>query len=144
MQMLRRIGGFVEDSSRAIVLKNLFGPDQNFDAMDWKPFRKGIDIVRIYGKPHLGASAALLRYAPGAKLPHHSHTGYEHIIILAGSQVDETGSHHEGTVVINPPGSGHSVSNQNGCVVLAIWEHPVVFSEIVPEPKSGPVMRIAE
>ena len=120
----------MEDLTRPIILKNLFGPDCNFGAMDWKPFRDGIDIVRIYGQPHLGPSAALLRYAPGAMLPHHSHTGYEHIIVLCGSQVDESGFHVAGTAVINPPGSGHSVSNQNGCIVLAIWEHPVVFSQI--------------
>jgi anti-sigma factor ChrR (cupin superfamily) len=135
----------VEELSRPVILKNLFGPNSDFDAMDWQPFRKGIDIVRIYGKPHLGPSAALLRYAPGAMLPHHSHTGYEHIMILSGSQVDECGLHQEGTVVINPPGSGHSVSNQNGCIVLAIWEHPVVFSEIVAEDANGAkIMRIAE
>lgn len=133
------------DLTHPVVLKNLFGPNCSFDAMDWQPFRQGIEIIRIYGKPHLGASAALLRYAPGAMLPHHSHTGYEHIIILSGSQVDESGLHQEGTVVINPPGSGHSVSNQNGCIVLAIWEHPVVFSEIVAEPQNAPpVMRMAE
>jgi len=135
----------VEDSRRPIILKSLFGPDCNYDALDWKPFRKGIEIVRLYGTPHLGASAALLRYEPGATLPHHSHTGYEHIIVLSGSQIDDNGRHNEGAVIINPPGSGHSVSNEHGCVVLAIWEHPVVFSEIIPEPApKGPIMRIAK
>jgi anti-sigma factor ChrR (cupin superfamily) len=130
----------VQDSTRPIILENLFGPNCNYDALDWKPFRAGIGIVRIYGTPHQGPSAALLRYAPGARLPHHSHTGYEHIIVLSGSQVDENGRHNEGAVIINPPGSGHSVSNERGCVVLAIWEHPVVFSEIVPEAEPEPLV----
>jgi anti-sigma factor ChrR (cupin superfamily) len=134
----------VEDLSQPIILENIFGPNCNYDALDWQPFRAGIEIVRIYGMPHRGPSAALLRYEPGAKLPHHSHTGYEHIIVLSGSQIDDNGHHGEGTVIINPPGSGHSVSNERGCIVLAIWEHPVVFSEIVPEPAPKPVMRIAD
>jgi len=120
----------MEESTQPIVLRDLFGPSCNYDSLDWQPFRAGIEIVRLYGTPHLGPSAALLRYAPAARLPHHSHTGYEHIIILSGSQVDNNGHHGEGTVVINPPGSGHSVATEAGCIVLAIWEHPVVFSEI--------------
>jgi anti-sigma factor ChrR (cupin superfamily) len=129
----------MEESSQPIILKDLFGPHSNFDALDWQPFRAGIEIVRLYGTPHIGPSAALLRYAPGARLPHHSHTGYEHIIILSGSQVDNHGHHNEGTVVINPPGSGHSVATQAGCIVLAIWEHPVIFSEIVTDAAPQPV-----
>jgi anti-sigma factor ChrR (cupin superfamily) len=135
----------VEHSSRPIIIENLFGPNCDYSALDWKPFRTGIEIVRLYGTPHQGASAALLRYAPGAELPHHSHTGYEHIIVLSGSQTDENGRHGEGAVIINRPGSGHSVSNENGCVVLAIWERPVVFSEITPAPPAKSVgMRIAK
>jgi anti-sigma factor ChrR (cupin superfamily) len=133
----------VEDSTQPIILRNIFGPDCDYDSLDWKPFRKGIEILRLYGSPHQGPSAALLRYQPGARLPHHTHTGYEHIIVLSGSQDDDHGCHSEGSVIINPPASGHSVAVDTGCVVLAIWEHPVVFSEIVPEPIS-PVARIAD
>jgi quercetin dioxygenase-like cupin family protein len=141
--MSRRYGAFVEESSQPIILRNLFGANRNYDALDWQPFRTGIDIVRLYGTPQQGPSAALLRYAPGAQLPHHSHTGYEHIIVLSGSQRDESGRHAEGAAIINPPGSGHSVSTENGCVVLAIWEHPVIFSEIVPTAPASAGMRKA-
>jgi anti-sigma factor ChrR (cupin superfamily) len=123
----------VEASIQSIILKNLFGPDTNLQKLDWQPFREGIEIIRIYGTPYQGPSAALLRYSAGARLPHHSHTGYEHIIILSGSQVDESGQHHEGTMVVNPPGSGHNVYSQGGCTALAIWEHPVVFSGLNAE-----------
>jgi len=30
-------------------------------------------------------------------------------------------------VVINPPGTRHSVSSDEGCIVLAIWQAPVRF-----------------
>ena len=31
------------------------------------------------------------------------------------------------TLVINPPGSRHRVVSDDGCLVLVIWEQPVVF-----------------
>ncbi len=133
----------MQDSAQTIILKDLFGPHCNYDSLEWEPFRKGIEIIRIYGTPHRGPSAALLRYEAGAKLPHHAHTGYEHIIVLSGSQTDDNGRHSEGSVIINPPASGHSVTVDSNCVVLAIWEHPVVFSEIVPEP-SSPIAHVAD
>ena len=95
---------------------------------EWSAFRPGVEIHRLYGEESDGASAALLRYAPGACVPHHRHQGYEHIFVLHGTQVDENGTHASGTLVVNPPGSTHEVRSPDGCVVLAIWERPNVFS----------------
>ena len=94
----------------------------------WASFRPGVEIHRLYGGDGEGASAALLRYAPGASVPHHLHQGYEHIFVLHGTQIDAHGAHPPGTLVVNPPGSAHDVSSPDGCVVLAIWERANVFS----------------
>lgn len=93
----------------------------------WEPFRPGIDISRIYGDGHTGSAAAFLRYQPGASVALHRHVGYEHVLILAGSQTDHNGVHEAGTLVINPPGSHHQVVSAGGCLALVIWEQPVVF-----------------
>jgi anti-sigma factor ChrR (cupin superfamily) len=93
----------------------------------WNPFRPGIQIHRLYGNSDSGPSAALLRYSPGASIPYHRHEGYEHIHVLHGSQVDAGGSYAAGTLIINPPGTGHKVHSPDGCVVLVIWERPVSF-----------------
>lgn len=95
----------------------------------WTPLRPGVDIHTIYGQRDRGPSAALLRYAPGARIPFHTHGGYEHIFVLSGFQVDARGVHHAGTLVINGPGSGHTVFSPEGCLVLAYWERPVTFAE---------------
>lgn len=95
--------------------------------LSWTPLRPGVDIHVLYEEKDRGASAALLRYAPGASVPSHTHGGYEHIYVLSGSQIDARGVHHAGALVINPPGSRHSVVSPGGCLVLAIWERPVVF-----------------
>jgi anti-sigma factor ChrR (cupin superfamily) len=112
-----------------IVLRDLFGANQDLSRLAWQPFRPGIEIVRLYGDGTGGPAAALLRYEPGAQLPAHAHTDYEHIIILEGSQRDEhdKAAYGVGTCVINPPGSGHHVASDHGCVVLAVWNAPVAF-----------------
>lgn len=96
------------------------------DGVPWAPFRTGVEIFRLYMGED-GHSAALLRYQPGASVPMHEHPGYEHILILSGSQIDDHGTHPVGTLLVNPPGSAHTVSSPDGCVVLAIWERPVRF-----------------
>jgi anti-sigma factor ChrR (cupin superfamily) len=94
----------------------------------WQPFRTGIEIHCLYGEVGVTAAAALLRYAPGAQLPSHEHVGLEHILVLRGAQRDERGTYGAGTLVVNPPGSQHSVDSPDGCVVLVIWQEPVRFT----------------
>jgi anti-sigma factor ChrR (cupin superfamily) len=113
--------------SNSIRVDNLFGPTANLDAVVWQPFREGIEIHILYGDLKTGPAAALLRYAPGATLPVHTHTGYEHIIILRGAQRDANGNWPAGSAAINAPGSSHGVSSEQGCVALAIWQSPVRF-----------------
>jgi anti-sigma factor ChrR (cupin superfamily) len=60
-------------------------------------------------------------------VPEHEHAGAEWIMVLTGSQADERGEYAAGTLVINPPGSRHRVWTGGGCIVLAIWQRPVVF-----------------
>ena len=121
----------MQDKVGRIALVELFqshaGSGGNFDDFPWQPFRRGVHIYRIYGSATEGPSAALLKYEPGASLPPHRHVGYEHLIVLQGSQIDESGETHAGTLVVNPPGTTHRVRNDGPCVVLAIWERPVEF-----------------
>lgn len=92
--------------------------------MMFEPFRDGVEICWIRrNDPGL----ALLRYAPGASVPMHMHTGLETILVLEGSQSDERGTYRTGALVLNPEGSSHSVWSDEGCVVLIAWERPVRF-----------------
>jgi len=112
------------------VLEGLdFSRPQTWQAdIPWKAFHEGVEIHRLYGDGLAGPSAALLRFAPGGSIPLHFHTGYEHILVLTGSQEDEIGEIAAGGLRIHPPGSSHSVHSQAGCIVLAIYEKPVSFS----------------
>lgn len=111
----------------AIALQGLFDIPSTLAAEDWKPFHAGIDCYPIYETPDDGPAAMLLRYQPGAHAPVHHHEGYEHILVLSGSQTDERGHHPAGSFMVHPPGTDHHVHSIDGCVVLAIWERRVSF-----------------
>jgi len=93
----------------------------------WQPFGDGVEIHRLYGDGVTGATAALIRFLKAGKVSLHEHPGYEHIFVLAGSQTDQNGVSRAGSLVINPPGTRHSITSDSGCIVLAIYEKPVVF-----------------
>lgn len=97
---------------------------QNWRSLLFEPFREGVEIHHIQqGAPAI----ALLRYAAGASVPRHLHTGLETILVLEGEQSDERGDYGAGSFVVNPEGTAHSVWSDPGCVVLIQWERPVRF-----------------
>jgi len=108
-------------------LNDVFHFADHQDEIAWEPYKKGVDIFRLYGDGITGPTAALVRYCERGEVPMHEHKGYEHILILAGSQRDDNGTIEAGTLVINPPGTRHKVSSDDGCIVLAIYEKPVRF-----------------
>jgi anti-sigma factor ChrR (cupin superfamily) len=108
-------------------LNDVFHFADHQNEIAWEPYKKGVDIFRLYGDGITGPTAALVRYRERSEVPMHEHKGYEHILILAGSQRDENGTFEAGTLVINPPGTRHKVSSDDGCIVLAIYEKPVQF-----------------
>lgn len=105
------------------LLQRAAAPDQ----IRWQPLRPGVEFHALYGQPGQGPAAALLRYQPGATVPEHRHSDYEHILVLQGAQQDASGHHVAGTLLVNPPGSHHAVASAEGCLVLAIWAAPIEF-----------------
>jgi anti-sigma factor ChrR (cupin superfamily) len=97
------------------------------DLLSWEPFRPGIRVHWLYRTGPDGPASAFLRYEPGASVPMHRHPGTEHLFVLSGSQSDEHGRYAAGSLVVNPPGSRHSVRSEEGCLVLLVWEKPVVL-----------------
>lgn len=114
---------------RRLELPSLFAIGENPDALSWVPFKEGVDIYRLYGDGISGPTAALIRFHPGGKVPLHEHLGYEHILVLSGSQEDNMGTAQAGALIITPPGTHHRVISEKGCIVLAIYEKPVRFLE---------------
>ncbi len=110
-----------------IEIANLFHLAAHPDEGAWEPFKEGVDIHRLYADGLTDPSAALIRFRKEGRVPVHMHTGYEHILTLAGTQRDQDSASSVGSLVINPPGTQHSVIGEAGCIVLAIYEKPVRF-----------------
>lgn len=99
---------------------------QNWRNLSFEQFREGVEIHHIrQGSP----AVAILKYAPGASVPKHLHTGLETILVLEGAQSDEFGTYGAGSLVLNPRGTIHSVWSDDGCAVLIQWERPVQILE---------------
>jgi len=105
---------------------------ENLSAGGWKdlefgPFRDGVTLHWI--KPFEGdqPGVALLKYEAGAVVPRHRHEGLETILVLQGTQSDETGDYGAGTYIVNAAGTEQSVWSDTGCVVLIQWDRPVTI-----------------
>jgi len=112
-----------------LELRDLFHIAERQDEIAWQPFRDGVDIHRLYGDGVSGPTAALIRFRKDGHVPQHEHAGYEHILVLAGSQRDQNGVTRAGTLIVNPPGTRHDVVSEAGCIVLALYEKPVRFAQ---------------
>jgi anti-sigma factor ChrR (cupin superfamily) len=108
-------------------LTDLFNIAAWQDEIPWQPFRDGVEIHRLYGDGITGPSAALIRFADAGEVPLHEHPGYEHILVLSGTQRDLLGTSKAGTLIISAPGTQHRIVSESGCIVLAIYEKPVRF-----------------
>jgi anti-sigma factor ChrR (cupin superfamily) len=112
-----------------LELPNLLALARRPESIEWQPFHPGVLIHRLYGDGVAGPSAALIWFQDGGVVPLHRHGGYEHVLVLAGSQRDEGGLARSGTLIIHTPGSQHRIVSEEGCIVLAIYERPVEFLE---------------
>jgi quercetin dioxygenase-like cupin family protein len=111
----------------SITLTDLFNIEARQHEIPWEPFRDGVEIHRLYGDGITGPTAALIRFRDGGKVPLHEHEGYEHILVLTGTQRDNNATAEAGTLIVSPPGTQHSIVSDGGCIVLAIYEKPVKF-----------------
>lgn len=66
---------------------------------------------------------ALVRFAPGTRVPHHVHEGGEELFVLEGALSDQYGTYPAGTWVRQPHGSSHEIDCPDGCLVYVKAGH---------------------
>lgn len=98
-------------------------------ALEFEPFREDVTIHWIQPFEDDQPGVALLKYAAGASVPRHRHMGLETILVLEGTQSDESGDYGSGSLMVNRKDSEHSVWSDTGCVVLIQWDRPVKILE---------------
>lgn len=112
----------------ALIINNIFDSQSLIASRSWQVLREGVLISPIYESGDNSPHAAFLNYLPGSSIPTHVHGGFEHILILDGSQQDGDRLYSKGTLVIHQAGSNHQIRSPDGCLALGIWERPVKFA----------------
>ena len=105
-------------SSRYVKVNDLPWVPSKFPGIEWK--------VLMHDEAR-GLMTALLRWAPGAKLPLHEHVDIEQTFMLEGTLRDHEGECHAGDFVWRPAGSRHVAESPEGAVMLAIFQRPNTF-----------------
>ena len=117
----------MKDFEKSLVIQVISEPDTLIASRQWDVLTEGVFISELYAASASGTRAALLRYLPGAAVAAHRHPGYEHILILQGSQQDGDVIYGVGDLVIHKPETSHDLISKDGCLALGIWEKPVEF-----------------
>ena len=92
--------------------------------LPWEPSPAlGVERRLLVRDEERGIATSIVRYAPGASYPAHTHSGGEEIFVLEGTFADENGTYPAGTYLRNPPGSYHHPYSPDGCVIFVKLGH---------------------
>jgi len=99
--------------------------------LPWESTRfAGVQQKILVVDPDSGVVTALMKFAPGAKLPDHEHVLIEQTYVLEGSLVCGEGECKAGEFVWRPAGSRHEAwAGPKGGLMLAIFQIPNRFHE---------------
>ena len=108
------------------ALASRFVDPQN---LPWEKTRyPGIEQKVLLVDQQTGLFTALMRMAPGARLPDHEHVKIEQTYVVEGSLVCPEGECHAGQFVWRPAGSRHEAwGGPKGGVFLAMFQTPNKF-----------------
>ena len=105
-------------ASRYVDVSTVAWEKTRFPGVEWK--------ILMEDKER-GLLTALMRWAPGARLPLHEHVEIEQTYVLSGSYSDHDGTCTAGNYVWRRSGSRHEAWTEEGCLVLAVFLKPNTF-----------------
>jgi len=99
--------------------------------LPWEPTRfQGVEMKTLLIDRETGVLTALMKFAPGARLPDHEHVLIEQTFVLEGSLVCGEGECKAGEFVWRPAGSRHEAwAGAQGGLMLAMFQIPNKFYE---------------
>src|SRR5437868_12443059 len=108
--------------------------------MPWEKTRyPGIEQKTLLVDPASGLLTALMRMAPGARLPDHEHVKIEQTYVLEGTLMCPEGECKAGQFVWRPAGSRHHAwAGPNGGVFLAMFRFRTRFSSPTARSPTSP------
>jgi len=100
-------------------------------SLPWEKTRfAGVEGKTLVVDRETGVVTALMKFAPGARLPDHEHMRIEQTYVLEGSLLCGEGECKAGEFVWRPPGSRHEAwGGPKGGLMLAIFQIPNKFYE---------------
>lgn len=100
-------------------------------ALPWETTRfPGVESKVLLVDRSTGVTTALMRFAPGARLPDHEHMMIEQTWVIEGSLVCGEGECKAGEFVWRPAGSRHEAwGGPQGGLMLAMFQIPNKFYE---------------
>lgn len=103
----------------------------NVAALPWHPTPfPGVEQKILLRDETRGLVTALVRFAPGARLPLHEHTDVEQTYVLEGSLADDEGNEiTAGNFIWRPAGQRHVAWSPKGGLMLAVFLKPNLFLE---------------
>lgn len=100
-------------------------------AQPWEKTRfPGVEAKVLLADRATGVTTALMKFAPGARLPDHEHIMIEQTWVIEGSLVCGEGECKAGEFVWRPAGSRHEAwGGPQGGLMLAMFQIPNKFYE---------------
>jgi putative transcriptional regulator len=116
-------------SPAAIPLERLLGG--SLDDVRWRWIGPGLWHRPLRAGGH--GTLQLIKAAPGARVPEHTHGGGELTLVLQGALVDETGIYGPGDVADLDESVAHNpvADESEGCVCLIANEQPTRFRGVL-------------
>ena len=93
----------------------------------WRPVREGLELAPLKVKD--GKGTFLLRFAPGARSPTHTHPGGEEIYVVSGKGRLDDLAFGPGDYIYTPPGEGHTLHAETEVVIHVLLPEPIVITE---------------
>jgi len=87
------------------------------ESMPWQPLRAGAAVRRLYSQDGFTDSVRLERWEPGAQQKRIGYPSGAELFVLGGSFGDAKGAFSRGTWLRLPPGTSHSPSTEEGCML---------------------------
>lgn len=94
----------------------------------WQQFAQ-ISRSRLALADQTTQHAALMLFAPGAAVPHHSHGGVELMLPLHGAFADELGDYQPGDFILHQARVAHQPRSTEGCLCYSLLDAPVHLTD---------------
>lgn len=111
--------------------------DKKYENVGWQSIAGKIERAEV-NVADGDNQVEILRFAPNAKIPQHTHKGNEYTVILEGSYTDELGEFGVGDFIhMNQNHHHRPVASKHGCVCIAVTDAPMHFTGVL-----GPVLNL--